>query len=272
MLRYLSMPNLLITLTPLIFCLAFQSQADLVVSSIRQPGAPLDPSIQNETDHAVRQAAFWLAAHQHSDGSWGTNNVIRLTSLALLALAAANQPEHSDVRVRAMLWLNTHVTNRLDNLGAHAWRLIALTRMLPDSPDRLRLATRCDTLAQPFVGTATPAEQRLWHEARVTAGLGQKTPAGLAGEADKTVAHLSETGLPTVLSNAEAWNVAHVLNARPDGQLMRDHTPLDWRRDLAQRLVNAQRNDPSGGGYWEAATDDATIAETAFGLLTLHEL
>ena len=270
MFRHLSTPNLLITI---IFCIAFQTRADLVVSSMRQSGAPLDPSIQNETDHAVQQAALWLAAHQRSDGSWGAAAPsIRLTSLALLALSAANQPEHSDARVRATLWLDLHATNRCDGLGAHAWRLIALTRLLPDSPARRLAVTRCDALAQPFVETAAPSDLRLWHEARVAAGLSQQVPAAVATEADKAFARLSALWLPALLSNAEAWDFSHLINAHPGGQLLRDNTPLDWRRDLAQRLVNAQRNDPAGGGYWEAPTADEAIAETAFGLLALREL
>ena len=71
---------------------------------------------------------------------------------------------------------------------------------------------------------------------------------------------------------AEMWRIARLINARPDGQLVLGQTPLDWRRDLAQILITAQRSDPKGGGYWDAPTEDRRIEETAFALLTLLEL
>ena len=265
--RLLSMLNLL---AALLFCLAPQTRAGLAVTSVRQPGASLDPSLRNETDHAARQAALWLAGRQGPDGSWGVTNRVRLTSLALLALTAANRPEQSDACARAALWLDAHTASRVDDLEAHAWRLIALARLLPESPARTNLLARYDTLAQPLIEKAAPSVRRLWCEARAAAGLGHATPPP-DGDAD-SLARLAKAWPPAATGNADAWQLARLINTCSAGQLVRNNTPLDWRRDLAQRLINAQRCDPADGGYWQAPSADAEIAETAFGLLTLLEL
>jgi len=259
-------------LTACAFSLAFHVLAAIPVSSIRQSGSSLDPSIQNEADHAARQAALWLCARQQPDGAWGITNRFRLTALSLLALAAADKREHSDVCSRAVLWLDAHATNRVDDLEAHAWHLIALVRLVPDSPARTNLLTRYSRFAHPAARQASSSVRRLWSQTLSAAGVADpdsvpEEPCDADG-----LARLAETWPRDLHRGADMWRIARRINARPDGQLMRDHTPLDWRRDLAQILIDTQRCESSGGGYWEAPTSDARIAETAFALLALLEL
>ena len=263
----LSMPNLL---AALILSAALGSGADIGVTSIRQPGASLDTSLRNEVDHAAGQAAAWLAARQDAEGSWGVSNRVRLTSLTLLALHASRRPGCSEATARAALWLDARATNRLDDLGAHAWRLLALAQLLPDTPARPALLRRFTDAARPLEAEAAADARRLWAEALAAAGLGPD-PFPASDSAGRLAA-LAAGWPPAPADNATAWQLAHLINRAGRGQLLRGNTPLDWRRDLAQRLVNTQRKAPSDGGYWEAPDLDARLAETAFGLLALLEL
>ncbi len=263
--RRLSMPNLLAALT---FSAALGLCAGIGVTSIRQPGASLDTSLRNEADRSVRQAAVWLAAGQNPDGSWGASNRVRLTSLTLLALNGSRQPGLSENSARAALWLDAHAsTNPVGDLETHAWRLLALAQSLPDTPARTALLRRFSEAARPSVAGAPADARRLWDEALAAAGLGA-APA----DAPDRLAGLADEWPPAAAGNAAAWQIAHLINTAGNGQLLRGNAPLDWRRDLAQRLVNTQRSAPSGGGYWDAPGADARLAATAFGLLALLEL
>ena len=264
----LSMPN---RLAAILLCFAFQTHAGITANAFRRPGAPLDPSLKNEADHAASQASLWLVARQAPDGSWGTTNRVKLTSLALLALAVAGQAETSDACARAALWLDAHATNRLDRLDDHAWRLLACSFVLPDTPARPHLLARFVSFAQPLVADAPTDARRLWSEAQAAAGLAPDAPPD-ASEPTDAKARLPRTWPPETSDNAELWLFAHLINRHLDGQLVREGAPLDWRRDLAQILINAQRRDPAGGGYWDAPVADAKLAQTAFGLLLLQEL
>jgi len=263
----MSMQNLLAALT---FFAASGLGAGIGVTSIRQPGASIDASLQNEADHAVRQAAVWLAAGQNPDGSWGSSNRVRLTSLVLLALSASRQPGFSDATARAALWLDAHATNRVCDLDTHAWRLLALTQLLPDTPARGACLLRLSASARPLEAAAPAEARRLWSEALAAAGLGSVPSA--PPDAPERLAALAADWPPAHADNATAWQLAHRINREGNGQLLRGNAPLDWRRDLAQRVVNTLRSDPAGGGYWDAAGTDGRLAETALGLLTLLEL
>jgi hypothetical protein len=265
--RRLSIPNLL---AALILSAAAGLRAGVGVTTIRQSGASLDLSIQNEADHAVRQAASWLASNQHADGSWGVSNRVRLTSLSLLALSASRQPGCSEAVTRAALWLDKHATNRVDDLETHAWRLLALAHVLPDSPARPAALGRFTDAARPLEAQSSADARALWSEALAASGLGAAPTA--APDAPARLARLSAAWPGAPGSNADAWQDAHFINRAGRGQLLRGNTPLDWRRDLAQRLISAQRRASENGGYWNAPDSDAKLAETAFGLLTLLEL
>jgi hypothetical protein len=265
--RILSMPNLFTALT---FSATLGLCAGIGVTSIRQPGASLDTSLRNEAYHAQQQAVTWLVASQNADGSWGTSNQVRLTSLALFALSASHPSDPAESTVRAALWLDAHVTNSVTDLDAQAWRLLALAQALPDSPTRPAWLRRVSNAGRPLEAGASADSLRLWSEALNSAGLGEAPPPDQ--DATNRLARLAATWPPQCSDNRRAWQQAHLINRAGNGQLMRGNTPLDWRRDLAQRLVNTQRNAPAGGGYWDGADVDTRLAETVFGILTLLEL
>ncbi|MEI7899612.1 MAG: hypothetical protein WCK89_05125 [bacterium] len=263
----LSMLNLL---SGLICFAAFCAPAEIGVTSIRQPGASLDLSLRNETAHAVSQAALWLRAQQKADGSWGVSNCVRLTSVILFALDASLQPGHSEATTRAALWLDTQATNRMATLETHAWLLLALSRVLPETPARTNLLQRISRVAQPLVPHASSEDRRFWSEVQSAAGVG--TPPPLPEKTRPCLADLARTWPPKLPDTVTAWQLARLINQTGGGQLVCGNTPLDWRRDLAQRLVTTQRNVPACGGFWDAPDTDTKLAETAFGLLTLLEL
>lgn len=267
--RHVSMTKLS---AALVFSLAAQVCTALPVASIRNAGDSLDPSIQNEAGRAESQAALWLTARQQPDGSWGTSHRFRTTALALLALAANGRREQSDACSRAVLWLEANASNHISRgeIEPHAWYVIALTRLVADSPARTNLLARYARRAAPALNTATPDARRIWCEALALAGA---TNAPTAAPTPQTEFDRIAKAWPDSTRNAaEMWRIARLINARPDGQLVLGQTPLDWRRDLAQILITAQRSDPKGGGYWDAPTEDRRIEETAFALLTLLEL
>jgi len=263
----LSMSNLL---AALIFWTAVVTGAEMGVIAIRQPGASLDTSMQNEVDHAVRQAAAWLAAHQNTDGAWGVTNRVRLTSIILLSLNASRQPGYSEVTTRAALWLDAHAADRVEDLETHAWRLIGLSRVAPDSPARTHLLQGLSDAAKPLELNAPVDAARFWNEAQAAAGVGTLLPP--SSDATNRLATLASEWPSAFSGNANAWQIARLVNRTGNGQLLHDNLPLDWRRDLAQRLINTQRSAPSNGGYWEAPDPESRLCETAFGLLTLIEL
>jgi hypothetical protein len=73
------------------------------------------------------------------------------------------------------------------------------------------------------------------------------------------------------------WRLAHAINRASAGTLLDDAgRAIDWRNELGQLLVAAQRVEPAGhGAFWEAAAagdDAARVRATAFALLALEEL
>jgi hypothetical protein len=236
------------------------------VTPARLPGSPLDLSVQNEADHAVRQAVRWLADRQQPDGSFGETNRVALTSLALFALSASRQPGLTDPCSRAALWLSATETNRIDALDAHAWRLLALSLVLPESAERAPFLRRLAARA-PADGTVGRA---FWDEALAQSGLAPPPPP------DPDTPHLLARAAalwPAPFADARAaWRFARLVNRSASGQLLRGQTPIDWRRQLAARFINTQKTDPRGGGFWPSDAPDGPLAETAYALLCLLEL
>ncbi len=265
------MPRSLSILNPLsaLICCAGLAHADLSVTLIRQSGASLDISLRNESDRAARQAARWLCARQHPDGSWGTTQRVTLTALALTALAASPHPEDQDVRTRAAFWLGHSTTTPLASLGDHAWRLLALTLALPDTPER---GTYLEALSRraPSSDSSSADDRRLWQEALAQAGLG--SPPVPDADTAELLARAAAAWPPPLSRSRAAWRLARLINGAAGGHLTHGQATLDWRTHLAARLISTQKNDPHGGGFWGAETTDAQLAETAYGILCLLEL
>lgn len=265
------MPRSLSILNPLaaLLCGASLARADLVATPLRQPGSPLDISLSNEADRAVRQAARWLCARQNPDGSWGTTQHVALTSLALTALAASPHPENHEARSRGALWLGRSTTNHLTSLGTHAWRLLALTLSLPDTPERGAYLQELSRRAPPITDSSDD-DRRFMQEVLAQAGLGAQP----APDADSTelVVRAAAMWPPPLSRSKAAWRLARLINRTAGGRLAHGQTILDWRSHLAAWLISTQKSAPEGGGFWAAETGDAQLAETAYGILCLLEL
>jgi hypothetical protein len=71
--------------------------------------ASVAPGRSAEMDAAIRRAVTWLGAHQRPDGSWPATELVAepswMTSVALLALAAAAPAESAAVVARGSSWL-----------------------------------------------------------------------------------------------------------------------------------------------------------------------
>ncbi|HRU70320.1 MAG TPA: hypothetical protein P5111_04520 [Kiritimatiellia bacterium] len=265
MLRSLSILNPLIAL----LCGIRVAHADLVATPLRQPGSSLDISLGNEADRAVRQASRWLRLHQNPDGSWGATPRVALTALALTALAGSAHPDDQDARSRAALWLGQSATHHVSALDVHAWRMLALTLSLPDTPER---GTYLQDMARraPSPDGASADDRRFWQEVLAQAGLGP--PSVPDTESTGLVARAAAIWPPPLNRTRAAWRLARLINRTAGGRLMQGETVLDWRSHLATWLISTQKSAPEGGCFWSAATDDARIAETAYGILCLLEL
>lgn len=267
--RCLSMPNRLFAL---IFSATLGLGADIGATLIRQPGASLDTSLRNELDHAVDLAAAWLAGHQNTDGSWGseTDRVSR-TSIALLALTARTNL-YSDACARAAVWVDAHPPADTDTSDTYAWRMIALLSAAANTPGRLDLTQRLIREALPHEPTTNDLffSQLLWSDALALAG--QRVRPLPAPIAERVLQSHAADWPPRNTTPDSLWLPAHLINRMRKGVLERNGTQLDWRRDIAQSLINSQRRDPAGGGYWSPSECDARIHATAFGILTLLEL
>ena len=245
------------------------AHANFAVAPLRQPGSSLDISLGNEAGRAMRQAARWLCNQQNPDGSWGTTQRVELTALALTALAASPHPDDHASRSLAALWLGQSATNHLSSLSAHAWRLLALTLSLPETPER---STYLRDLAQraPSIDDASADDRRFWQEVLAQAGLGE--PPAPDADSTELVARAAAIWPPPFNRSRAAWRLARLINRTAGGRLMRGQIVLDWRSHVASWLISTQKSAPDGGGYWEADTADARLAETAYGMLCFLEL
>ena len=68
--------------------------------------------------------------------------------------------------------------------------------------------------------------------------------------------------------------IAYSINRAGGVLLDAKKQPVDWRRDLGQRLIDTQKVSPKGGGFWTPTPGSSlsALAETAYSLLTFVEL
>jgi len=265
--RFVSVIRLLV-----LFCHGAVAAAEVGIPAARQPGTSLDTSVRNEADNAKRLGAEWLIARQQPDGSWGSTkaNTV-LTPIVWLALKGMDDAVDAVARDRAVVWLDAQPVEENVPVDALLWRLLAITHALPDSSERQTRIQAIIHAAQPSVPDLSAYGDWLWREAVYPS---QRTPARSSpnNEAQRQLA-LIAPDYPLDTQNTETfWYFARLINRYAKGVWMRGTEALDWRNDFAQALINAQRKDPSGGGYWNAKTDDTKIRATAFALLALGEI
>lgn len=268
MVSRLSMMNLLCAC----FFACGQGRADIGVTTIRAPGASLDVSLRNEADYAVSQGVRWLVSKQNADGSWGDTNRVHLTALALCAARGSQHPFAQDACVNATLWLNTAKSPLPEDLWTHAWRLLAFSIAVPDTPERERLLARLQENARACLADAPEEARDFWFEVVASLAPPPQSPDTPSATGSDRLKAVSDGWPPAFADNRTIWSLARLINRAGKGHLLRSGNPLDWRTAFARHLVNAQRRDPDAGSYWDAADENRRIAETAFGILALLDL
>lgn len=243
----------------------------------RQPGPTLSISIRNEMVYAMQQAVEWLTARQLPSGGWGATNRpdYRLTALTRFALQAIRQPQSAKACRRASGWLAKNIPPRPTALDACAWHLLGDAAEAADRGHKIfrETAQAVRRAAEPIEAEASPEERAFWREALAAAGLPAASVAGKPIPPDP----LREPVWPPAADAPirELWQTARLINRRNRGILQPEgREPLNWQRELATRLICAQRRDLSGGGaYWPAAGNGSpALEQTAFALLVFLEL
>lgn len=270
---YLSIKNLSLLLFLAMFT-AIPLKA-VEVHKFRLAGEPLDISLQQEADYAAANALKWLRARQNPDGSWGSSTAnVERTAIVLLALVGHR--DRSNAHTTAALWLDANPPTTNDTQAA-AWRLIALlSSAASSSSDDL------DTLAKRLLHESPipkPAiTNTITHQLISTTALSLINPHTTPPTKVKAITdHLATlAGSPTLLRSAspsDLWLAARTINLAGRSVLISNEEKVDWRRDIAQNLVNSQqRSSDSDGAFWEAPTSDDSITTTALALLALREL
>jgi len=275
---------------------------------------PVSVSLQNEINAAVDRGREWLLAQQNADGGWGSNSCVRLTALAGLALARDASPDEKAAVRKAGNWLlSPAATNNLAaaDLEAQTWRELALQVAAPADPQRtanfrqqiLHVYAATGKALSPFalllIHEATPCEFKYHFLPRDTNAspatrilddcIREMPPTTLSAPSPamhaltQLAACWSGQDIPrcsTLGTARQYWVLAHFINRAGGGTLADEHgRVVDWRNDLARKLVETQKVDSQkqGNGFWRS--DDAPmdwashpVAETAFALLALDEL
>lgn len=275
---------------------------------------PVSVSLQNEINAAVDRGRAWLVACQKADGSWGSDtSCVPLTALAALALAHNASPEEKRALDKAGQWLIApEATNAAcGNIEGLIWRELALQAVMFPHPPRtaaffqdLRIYAATNVLspfARMLIREAVPRQIGLLAVPAVTNATNtthliesclRDMPPGILATPSPALRSLLAllaadwtTGqdLPHINQLAvmrQYWVLALFINRAGCGSLADEQGRIvDWRNDLARKLVASQAIDASkqGHGFWRAGAvpeDWAShpVAETAFALLTLDEL
>ena len=120
------------------------------------------------------------------------------------------------------------------------------------------------------IDDASADDRRFWQEVLAQAGLGE--PPAPDADSTELVARAAAIWPPPFNRSRAAWRLARLINRTAGGRLIRGQIVLDWRSHVASWLISTQKSAPDGGGYWEADTADAQLAETAYGMLCFLEL
>jgi len=252
-----------------------QCRAQLQATVIRQPGASLDLSIQNEVDHAVQLSAQWIVRQQQGDGAWGVGTRRHaLTAMGVIALHATQLSSVTPALQRGVEWLEKNVPATDEKqLSTLAWYLLAVSLTMPESAERSDIVSRVFTNGTTRVEGASSVSVALWDEAVMAAKLGDEKEAIVPAASATNQLEKLAASWPVVATNPETvWRLARLINRAADGRLVYHGAVLDWRVDLARGLLGAFRKDPAGGGYWDAKTEEGRLQATFFGIFALREL
>ncbi|MEI6211886.1 MAG: hypothetical protein WCR06_09715 [bacterium] len=274
---------------------------------------PVSVSLQNEINAAVDRGRGWLVASQNVDGSWGSDtSCVPLTALAALSLAHNASPEEKRAIDKAGQWLLTPEVARAacDNIEGLIWRELALQAITFPHPPRtaaffqglqiLAATNFISPFSRMLIQEAVPSQIGLLPFPASTdatnathiieACLGSMPQGTLTAPSPalrrllmRLAADWGAGDMPCtsqLASMRQYWVLAHFINRAGSGSLADEQGRLvDWRNDLARKLVATQSIDArkQGNGFWRGergAADWAShpVAETAFALLALDEL
>lgn len=242
------------------------TQESLFIRKFREPGDTLDRSISQELEHAAYNGITWLKGKQRETGSFGEEDQLRCTALAILALASYDSSENDAIVSNAVNWLVAELNqNATNDIAVCAWSCAALTVAQSFST---ALWPQCAT--PKFLRDNYPASKG--DDALLCAEiLLSLTPA--ANSLQLTRERLDETNYyHTQISFLKMWLNTRTLNSGGGQLFTRSGCRIDWRKKYAKELIGKQRIDSAGGGYWSAGTPDATICKTALSIMILKEI
>lgn len=249
----------------LITVTAFSKEA-LTVKKIREPGDALDTSISQELDHALYNAKIWLKRRQNSDGSFGSTDKIKCTAVVILALAEENNQANAVISSKAAKWLTKELnTNSTTNIATAAWCSAAMKLS-----SEAKKSSKIIKNLQKFIVEQCPKSTNLTAQL-CTEILLSTTPDNSEIKLNSKQVN-AENYLYPDISLTEMWINARSIN-RSGGQLYSETGErVDWRRKYASKLIDCQKIEPEGGGYWSAVTPAETLRNTALAIIILKEL
>lgn len=295
----------------LLACAGEEATSQLATKPSPRLSGPVSLSLQNEINAAVDRGRDWLISQQNADGSFGTNsgNRIENTSVATLALLHNATSNELAAAIKAGNWL---AKNTCSVLEVESWRKLALltawVTAVTGKPANSNLVSNAETwrkqmlqvlphLPQSSIGP-DPLCDLLLNIMGHSSAPTNSVPDNLLFECLKTATHMPVTPTATnvLIRLASSWPIslnetnrqyswsfqdwifARFINRAGGGTLADAQGKIvDWRNDLAQKIVDSQTSANGGkGGFWQDAEAKSwtgqPIAATAFALLALDEL